>query len=365
MIVDMSTELRDYIYITNVYKCISAYNLKGHQIGRKIGDMLEILTMGGVYQDCALVDHLDTEGKLEGYTTAGHKVEFGFYENLKDKKNLFGAIECKCVGVEETTAGKGKKNLRILHINESFDITFSARWLPSPVTFTLTLKEINTDCVNVILDLNNGKSNQELCISITDNIKVVLDEAGQILFTTPTGNMVDEIPGIIRKCKTIRISNLSATTCTFSLSDCLPGPQTIEKAKQASLVAMDLRKKIDNHWGIEDIDSTTKKMTFIHVICEFSHWESKSRNVIKTCIDHNLIVPDAILIKSFDTFEEKFGTDKMLDYISKNLFISNLQVQNTVNEILKYFDYHIFYDISLNSYVKFKYDNNKLTIVKI
>ena len=41
-----------------------------------------------------------------------------------------------------------------------------------------------------------------------------------------------------------------------------------------------------------------KKMNFIHVICEFSHWEEKSRNVITTCIDHNLIVPDAVLIKS-------------------------------------------------------------------
>lgn len=120
MIYDITQELRDFTYITSVYKCIAAYNLKGHQIGRKIGDMLEILTMGGVYQNPALLSRLDTEGKLEGYTTAGHKVEFGFYKNVREKQGLFGAVECKCVGVEETTAGKGQNCLRKIKVGESF-----------------------------------------------------------------------------------------------------------------------------------------------------------------------------------------------------------------------------------------------------
>ena len=38
----------------------------GHQIGRKIGDMLEIITMGAVYRTPSLLRSLDTEGKLEG-----------------------------------------------------------------------------------------------------------------------------------------------------------------------------------------------------------------------------------------------------------------------------------------------------------
>ena len=102
MIVNMQNELRDFTYITNLYKCIANYNLMGHQIGRKVGDMLEILTMGVVYQNNELKRHLSTEGKLEGYTSAGHKVEFGFFNNPRTKEGLFGAIECKCVGVEVT-----------------------------------------------------------------------------------------------------------------------------------------------------------------------------------------------------------------------------------------------------------------------
>lgn len=74
--------------------------------------MLEILTMGGVYNCPELLVRLDTEGKLEGFTTAGHKVEFGFYDDARRKRGLFGAVECKCVGVEETTAGKGQSYIR-------------------------------------------------------------------------------------------------------------------------------------------------------------------------------------------------------------------------------------------------------------
>lgn len=46
MVIDMLTELRDFPYLTSLYKYIESYNIMGHQIGRKIGDMLEILNYG-------------------------------------------------------------------------------------------------------------------------------------------------------------------------------------------------------------------------------------------------------------------------------------------------------------------------------
>lgn len=88
MIIDINSELRDFTYITNVYKCIANYNLKGHQIGREIGDMLEVLTMSAIYQNANLAERLSIEKRLEGYTTAGHKVEFGFLVR-KMEKNVY------------------------------------------------------------------------------------------------------------------------------------------------------------------------------------------------------------------------------------------------------------------------------------
>lgn len=367
MIIDINSELRDYTYITSVYKCISNYNLKGHKIGRKIGDMLELLTMGAIYQNPELKIRLSTENRLEGYTTAGHKVEFGFFNTENNQRNLFGAIECKCVGVEETTSGKNGKNLRKLSIGDSFEIDFSSRWQNQSITFSCRLLEIkNAHSVCVHISTNTPKPiNRNIDFSLNENIKVVIDENSQCFVTSPNGNMLKEIPSIIRICKTIRLQKISDEEVTFALFDCLTGPQTIEKAKQASLVAMDLRKKVDHFWGKEEIPAGQKHMTFVHVICEYSHWEEKSRNVIKTCIDHNVIVPDAVIIKAFDVFEQVFGLQNMLDKISKKAFQRDQEVQNAINNILSYFENCIFYDIELNQYVRFNYAGNSLVVIPI
>ena len=128
---------------------------------------------------------------------------------------------------------------------------------------------------------------------------------------------------------------------------------------------MDLRKKIDGHWGKEEIAADQKKMNFLHVICEFSHWEEKSRNVISTCIDHNIIVPDAVLIKAFEVFEAKFGIEHMLDRISKKQYSSNADVRSAIQTIFEHFEDHIFYDIVLKSYIKFDYSKDKILVTKI
>lgn len=366
MIIDINTELRDFTYITNVYKCIANYNRKGHQIGRKIGDMLEILTMGAVYQNPQLVERLSTEEKLEGYTTAGHKVEFGFFDFCQGKRRLFGAIECKCVGVEETAAGKNNKHLRKIKKDEFFTIDFSGRWQPMPIAFQLKVtKVINSNSVEVDISANSTPAlHRSFVFNVGDNIKVVIDENNNCLATTTHGNMLDEISTIIRTCKTIRLQGISSGTATFALFDCLTGPQTIEKAKQASLVAMDLRKKVDGYWGKEEIPAGKKHMTFVHVLCEFSHWEDKSRNVIKTCIDHNVIVPDAVIIKAFELFEERFG-EHMLDRISKKEFENDPQVRQAINDILAYYENRVFYDIEVGRYVRFNYSANSLVVIPL
>lgn len=365
MIYDIKLELRDFTYITSVYKCIAAYNLKGHQIGRKIGDMLEILTMGGIYNCPELLECLDTEGKLEGFTTAGHKVEFGFYHDLRHKKGLFGAVECKCVGVEETTAGKGQACLRKVRNGESFSLEFNGRWMDKQIIQTVSLVSHSNDTVTIKLTNSVNADSADIVMVVGDNIRIVVDENQNLLNTTPAGDMLREIPGIIRICKTIKLDSISADVCQFSLYNCLTGPQTIEKAKQASLVAMDLRKKIDGCWGKEEIEDDHRSMNFLHVICEFSHWEEKSRNVIKTCIDHNIIVPDAVLIKAFEVFENKFGVRNMLNMISKNNYASRADVRGAISEVFAYFEDHIFYDITLESYVKFDYQDCKLVVTTI
>ena len=366
MIVNMQNELRDFTYITNLYKCIANYNLMGYQIGRKVGDMLEILTMGVIYQNNDLKRHLNTEGKLEGFTSAGHKVEFGFFSNPRTKEGLFGAIECKCVGVEVTknspTASKHTKNLQI---NDFFELSFAYDWMQNPFKVKIKLLSITNNLANIEISNTQDNRVQKISIFTDDNIKFIVDENEVFFNTTPHGDMLTEIPTIIRGCKIIKVESVTALSAKFTLWDCLSGPQTIEKAKQASLVAMDLRKKIDGYWGKEEIDPIKKSMTFIHVLCEFSHWEEKSRSVIRTCIDHNLVVPDEILIYAFNCFEKYFGTDKMLSYISKKKFENDPQVRDAINNVLSHFENHILYDFDSNHYVSISCTNNSMSLISI
>lgn len=366
MIANMQNELRDFTYITNLYKCIANYNLMGHQIGRKVGDMLEILTMGVVYQNTELKRHLNTEGKLEGFTSAGHKVEFGFFNNPRTKEGLFGAIECKCVGVEVTKNSQtASKHTKTLHANDFFELSFAYDWMQNPFKVKIRLLSITNNVANIEISNTQDNRIQAISVSTDDNIKFIVDENEVFLNTTPHGDMLTEIPNIIRGCKIIKAESVTASSAKFTLWDCLAGPQTIEKAKQASLVAMDLRKKTDGYWGKEEVDPANKSMTFIHVLCEFSHWEEKSRSVIQTCIDHNLVVPDEILIYAFKCFKDRFGTANMLPYISKKKFETDSQVRDVINNVLSHFENHILYDIDSNHYVSISCANNSMIVTPI
>lgn len=361
---DITTEIRDFTYITNIYKFIESYNLIGHQIGRKVGDMLELLTLGVISKDPELVERMVIEDGLEGYTTAKHKVEFGLYNDLENKNSLFGSIECKCVGVEVTK--DGKNNIKKLIPGQTLTTHFKPNWLQKENRefVNLSVSNISNNTAEIKFESKYSTINVEN-VKINDRFLYILDENGKILIIEPTHNLYESVPNLIRNARVLRVIGIEENSITLTIFKCLTGPQTIEKAKQASLVAMDLRKKIDGVWGKEEIPEEKKSIISVLVLCEFSHWEAKSRNVIKCCIDHNLIIPDAILIDAFKEFEYHFGAQNMLNYINKKNFRDNEEVQNLIYKVLEKFDDKILYDIELNEYVKFHFNEGRLNIVSI
>ena len=129
---------------------------EGASIGRKIGDMLEILTMGGVYQNPALLSRLDTEGKLEGYTTAVIKQSLAFTRTYVKNKAYLVPQNVKCVGVEETTAGKGQNCLRKIKVGNSFSIDFNGRWMNNQISQKIKL--LNQTAEGITVELTNSKN---------------------------------------------------------------------------------------------------------------------------------------------------------------------------------------------------------------
>ena len=71
------------------------------------------------------------------------------------------------------------------------------------------------------------------------------------------------------------------------------------------------------------------------------------------------------MIKAFEVFENRFGIRNMLDMISKNNYASRANVRDAISEVFAHFEDHIFYDIALESYVKFDYQDSKLAVTKI
>ncbi|MGB4758487.1 MAG: hypothetical protein WBP26_00340 [Candidatus Saccharimonadales bacterium] len=359
--IQVNDRIRDFSYISDLFKHIEGFNLMGHKIGRKVGDMLELLVMAKIFEDSELASRVVYEPKLVGATGAGHKVEFGFFEPNQSSVTgePFGFIECKKVGVEVTKNALTKNRHLVLTAGGALPFSYSRAWMTAPVSFGLEVKSISAEAVTVMTTVGELDESHQLVIG--DTLKIVLTEGGKLVIVGPTTSLRD-VQDIVRSCKILKLEKIEGEQSHWSVWDCLTGPQTIEKAKQASLVAMDVRKRVDGQWGRDDLPEADKSVTSILVLTEASHWEQKSRKVITLCIDHNLIVPDAIIVECFKIFEKKYGLDDMLDKIRKSEFEHSAEVRALFDPILEQYKNKLFYDLNLGTYVDFGYQNGKLVV---
>jgi len=373
---------RDFTYLSDMYVYIEQFGKKGHQIGRKIGDMLEILTMGYCYKSKNLKESMKTEIALKGFTGAEHKVEFSFFKLDKndqfimdkegniDQDNLIGFIECKKVGVEVTVYSETRdKNLE-LGIGEVYEHKINPRWLNREIKFEIKCLKIdkneaeisiiskNTDKQNKDTKQNENLINEKFKIHLDERFLITLVENGTLRIIKPDENLC-KLSEKVRLCHVFTLDTIT-NKLGLKIDTCLTGPQTIEKAKQSALVALDVRKKITGKWGKEQLE---KKDTFtnILVIGEVSHWEDKSRKVVIKTIDHNLVVPDPILIQAFKKFREAFG-ENFLKYIDKNSFKINSKVQKLINQVIEENKNAIFYDLEDLKFKKIDKVNNCLVV---
>ena len=342
--------IRDFSYISGVFKYIEGYHKMGHQIGRKVGDMLELIVLAKIYSDPELAARLIVEPKIYGETGAGHKVEFGFFEDfIKSPKKPFGIIECKKVGVEVTKNIATKDSLLKIAQGESIFNETSPSWFKqeNKAFIKLTVLSIEDDVVKISIESNTAETT-EVTASKGGTFKFAITEDSKVHALSPSSDLRN-IDGVVRFCRLFKLENITEGVSSWGIYDCLTGPQTIEKAKQASLVAMDARKLVDGKWGKDDLAEEEKSLLSILVLTESSHWEIKSRKVITTCIDHNLIVPDEIVVEAFKMFEAEFGLADILPLITKNKYLSDERVSSTINKLVKDYEKCLFYDQSFDS----------------
>jgi hypothetical protein len=370
--------------LSDIFKFISGYRQRGHQIGRKIGDMLEVLTLAAIRHDSELSSRLVIEPYIEGASTAKHKVEFAIYDgpesdlrvvlgneaDLLDDENgatvrkkpagrnrIIGArhnkrlrafIECKKVGVEQTVnsnfkkvESKGRDAARFLLYSAPFAMKFQKR----PLTFQFSKSSSGT---RIALEWGaelGSTSSKAMAIRedvISGSRFMFGSNVDGVPFLLGNSSDLSTVSGSIQRCKILEIREVTRDGVFCLLNDCLPGPQTPEKAKQASFVALDVRKL---RFGTFDKRTDEQDCVSILVLTEFAHWEPKSQNMVKMSIDYNLVVDDELLEEAIKAYSAEFNDD-MWDKISKEFFERDHRVRQIAEKLISLKKGKIFRDIA-------------------
>ena len=365
------------MHLSDVFKFTQGLGQIGHQIGRKVGDAIELVTLAMVYRDNELSKFLEIEDGVEGATTAKHKVEFAFYNLDEDKKpsknsdDLFGIIECKKVGVEQTVKQNFKtwkskiENKKDFHLTEGYSFTIS----PSGTNFkwSISVKAVNGDNNIKIKSskIENGETlnNKSFKFNCLANSQVLIghDINNELFILGPT-QQLSQIENSIKKCVIIQIKSLKNNHVkSIHVNESLPGPQTPEKAKQASFVSLDVRKKVLGRFD----KTNSNDFISILVIGEASHWEEKSRSMVRLCNDFNLIIPDNILVKLFQDFEAHFGANYQTMITKTNYRLSE-DVRNLVDSVIDHFHSRVLFEMGTENFMQFEHfiehDKNKVRL---
>lgn len=256
--------ISDIFYYFEKYSSLQT----GRTIGRKIGVMQEIMLRKYVMQSPAVAERILLEHPIAGYSGATHKLEF-LICNLSDRLRLplnqpvqYGGIELQMVSADKDTA------------------KIAARWLDQdkPVR---CLSEIRT------LQSFNRRS-----------LMLRLAREGLVARLTKVTSHSAELALLEPAIPLLTIESKRVGAQRFSSSDKLgAGIQTIEKAKQAALVAIDADLRFNGTVKPQAIPQQSRRYLSVVVLGNGIHWEAKSRKVLTTYIDHIYQVPDTSIIR--------------------------------------------------------------------
>ncbi|CAN1487507.1 hypothetical protein MCETALH18_00112 [Methylophilaceae bacterium] len=363
--------------LSDVFKYISHFRHAGHQVGRKVGDMLEVLTYAAIARERDLLSRLHVEPKLMGFCDAGHKVEFTLLSDpafdskglpqvkhggvIDDPESIFAFIECKKVGVEQTVNTSFKKQFT-KHSNSSFKVPYDEEFIISfsprggkKYEYVVIFKKNNSIVVKMTHEGNkefieNFKNGHRIIFTLSkDNFSEILGNNASLR----------DVKYSLKNCRILEILSADDSGVEALLNDCLPGPQTPEKAKQASFVALDVRKRRFNSF---DMRPNETNLISVLVLTEFAHWEQKSQNMITACIDKNFVIEDALIIEAFINFESHFG-EGFYDKITKDSFETDLSVRKLAMAVVEKYQGKIFVDLEDNTKKKFQFDKGKLSFI--
>ena len=248
----------------------------GRALGRKIGVMQEVLLRKYLMKSPILSSRLFIERSLHGFSRATHKMEF-LLARIDSRITLqigvpylYGGIELNFVGVNDGIA------------------SVELRWQNDEKTVR---------CKTTIAPGGSWKTAAALLRFAREDVIVRLVEI------TPTRL---EIVLLEHEMPLAAIESKRVGAQRFKGSDKLgAGIQTIEKAKQAALVAIDADLKWNSSLKSFGSDGIARPYLSVVVLGNGVHWEAKSLHVLTTYVDQVFLVHDSSIIRYCDFIKSK------------------------------------------------------------
>jgi hypothetical protein len=247
----------------------------GRTVGRKIGIVQEIMLKKYLEADERLRRRMYLEQLLEGRSGAAHKVEFSWYPIATH------------VGLRAGDEVPGTGGLRIASLDETAErVRLDGPWTGRPVALSVGA-----------LSQRRGP------------LRTLLDEQGLDLRVVGVDEGGAEVDVVDRSQLLASLESKRVGAQRFSASNKLgSGIQTIEKAKQASLVAIDLDLKHNANVKPLEAEGERKKLISLVALGNGVHWTEKDRAILATFVDYTFFVKDEGIIR-YATFVEELADE--------------------------------------------------------
>lgn len=254
----------------------------GRTVGRKIGVVQEIVLRKYIEQSEALTRRLYLEQKLEGASGASHKVEFSWY----------------AITPVLATVGRqiGTSGVTLVSAN---DLTRSVV-LKTPEGRSKTVK---LDAPHIV----SGPLREHLNARSLDLRVRSISSAGVAIDIVDRSKLLASL-----ESKRVGAQRFSGSNKLGS------GIQTIEKAKQASLVAIDLDLKVNGTVKPLQTPGGEKQLLSFVALGNGVHWTKKDKQVLGTYVDFTFLVPDKSIIRYAEYVKNKApeGADTMKHFMA-------------------------------------------------
>jgi hypothetical protein len=264
----------------------------GRTMGRKIGVIQEIVCRKLLMQSKKLVDSIMFEPWLRGASGADHKVEFVFFQPILALNLRLGETK-STNGLNLTLARvtEDRATLKLRRDGKAVGVTLR---LHTIVKGGNALKLVGAD--HAAIKLSAVVPAQKEPIIVEKNLPKIklrnLSEARIVFLDT----------------KDVRASVESKRVGAqrFSSSDKLgSGIQTIEKAKQTSLVAVDADLKFNGTIKALADPNRPRRYISLVVLGNGVHWTEKDKAILETYVDFAFLARDASIIRYLDYVRDK------------------------------------------------------------